>query len=126
MSEWKNQIFYTIKFNFVGKHGSNCINGTLMDWPTMHRLFPWSVVLLLGGGFALAAGVQHSGLSTIIGDILRQSDQLPVWTVALMCIVVTMIVTNICSNTVTASIFIPIVSTLVTIVKIMYATLYNI
>jgi sodium-dependent dicarboxylate transporter 2/3/5 len=32
----------------------------LLDWPTAVKL-PWDIILLFGGGFALAAGFQHSG-----------------------------------------------------------------
>ncbi|EFP04626.1 hypothetical protein CRE_31238 [Caenorhabditis remanei] len=72
--------------------------GCLMDWKTMQAIFPWSVVLLLGGGFALL------DLSSI--------GHLPLWILQLLTMSIAMIITNICSNTVTASIFVPIVATL--------------
>jgi len=28
----------------------------LLDWSTVHRMMPWNIILLLGGGFALADG----------------------------------------------------------------------
>jgi len=84
--------------------------GTLMDWPTMQHKFPWSVVLLLGGGFALADGVEKSGLSQAIGDMLRSLEGVDKIFLQLIALVVTICVTNICSNTVTAVIFVQIVS----------------
>uniref|UniRef100_A0A914ZXV5 Uncharacterized protein n=3 Tax=Parascaris univalens TaxID=6257 RepID=A0A914ZXV5_PARUN len=86
--------------------------GALMDWKTIQAQFPWSVVLLLGGGFALAAGVKESGLSAAIGDLFAHLGELPTPLLQSIFIVAAMIVTNICSNTVTASIFLPLVSTL--------------
>ncbi|GMT35686.1 hypothetical protein PFISCL1PPCAC_26983, partial [Pristionchus fissidentatus] len=84
----------------------------LLDWQVVQESFPWSVVLLLGGGFALAAGVKESELSQTIGDLLSMLGGLERYTAVTICVIITIGLTNVCSNTVVASIFTPIVAEL--------------
>ena len=53
-------------------------DGTLLEWDDMTKL-PWGVLLLFGGGFALAAGITASGLSSWIGGQLAPLGVLPVF-----------------------------------------------
>lgn len=39
----------------------------ILTWDTAKKL-PWDLVLLFGGGFALAKGAEESGLATWIGS----------------------------------------------------------
>jgi sodium-dependent dicarboxylate transporter 2/3/5 len=42
----------------------------LLSWKEAERIFQWNVILLLGGSLAMAEGVEKSGLSKWIGEIL--------------------------------------------------------
>ncbi|CAG9530178.1 unnamed protein product [Cercopithifilaria johnstoni] len=97
------------KPNFFGRSENV---GTLLDWKTMQEKFPWSIMLLLGGGFAMAAGVKESNLNYRIGEVMQSLKIFPVNINMAICIFITIFLTNICSNTVTASILIPIVGEL--------------
>jgi sodium-dependent dicarboxylate transporter 2/3/5 len=72
----------------------------------------WGIVLLFGGGFALAAGFANSGLSAWIGDELVAFGELP--PVALVAVICTMLtfLTELTSNTATAEMVLPVLGSL--------------
>ena len=79
----------------------------ILTWNTAKKL-PWDLVLLFGGGFAIAAACQTSGLSAWIGDKLSLLKNLPVFVSVLLITVIVCILTSFTSNTATANIVIPI------------------
>ena len=48
----------------------------LMDWNKCKKL-PWSIILLLGAGFAIADGVRTSGLAEILSRALDFLEKAP-------------------------------------------------
>ncbi len=87
--------------------GRGSRSGALLDWEDARRV-PWGILLLLGGGFALARSFESSGLSAEVGRALSGSlGQLPpVWTVLILVLVVTFL-TEITSNTATVNVMLP-------------------
>ena len=84
----------------------------LLTWKHMSEKFNWGTVILLGGGYAMAAGVQSSGLSDFISSKLANINNLPEWIfLGISCIMVTFL-TEFSSNVATASIFIPMVQSI--------------
>lgn len=79
----------------------------LLDWETAVKI-PWGMLLLFGGGIALSAGFEASGLSQAVGDAIGQvaSWQIAVVTV-IVCLSVTFL-TEITSNTATTNLLMPI------------------
>ncbi|MBC7186130.1 MAG: SLC13/DASS family transporter [Calditrichaeota bacterium] len=79
----------------------------LLDWETA-RGIPWGVLLLFGGGIALAGAFESSGLAAWVGHRLSLLRSLPpLVLVSLVCLVTTF-VTEVTSNTAVASIFTPV------------------
>jgi sodium-dependent dicarboxylate transporter 2/3/5 len=79
----------------------------LMDWQTAVKL-PWGILLLFGGGFAIAGGFSASGLDKQIGMALRPYLVFhPLIIVFIICIMLTFL-TELTSNTATAAALLPI------------------
>jgi len=91
---------------------SKSIKGSrLMDWSTAVKLH-WGIVILFGGGFALAAGFKESGLSLWLAQQLKVlSGVPPVIMIAAVCAMLTFL-TELTSNTATAQIVLPLLASL--------------
>ncbi|GAA0840529.1 DASS family sodium-coupled anion symporter [Marinobacter szutsaonensis] len=83
----------------------------LMDWDTAKGI-PWGVLLLFGGGLAMAGVISSSGLAEWIAGSLGAAGTLP--TLLLVAIVAGVIIflTEVTSNTATAAAFLPLLGAL--------------
>ncbi|MBN3326664.1 S13A4 protein, partial [Atractosteus spatula] len=84
----------------------------MITWKDFQKLMPWEIVILVGGGYALAAGCKVSGLSVWIGRQMEPMSGLPPWTVTLLACLLVSTVTEFASNPATLTVFLPILSTL--------------
>uniref|UniRef100_A0A3B4EAJ7 Solute carrier family 13 member 4 n=1 Tax=Pygocentrus nattereri TaxID=42514 RepID=A0A3B4EAJ7_PYGNA len=84
----------------------------MITWKDFLRLMPWEIVILVGGGYALAAGCKVSGLSMWIGRQLEPMSGLPPWAVTLLACLLVSAVTEFASNPATLTVFLPILSAL--------------
>jgi sodium-dependent dicarboxylate transporter 2/3/5 len=76
------------------------------------RSLPWEIVLLFGGGFALAEGFQVSGLADLIGSRFGDLGSVhPLVMVGLICLTLTFL-TEVTSNTATTQMILPILASL--------------
>ena len=83
----------------------------LLEWREADRA-PWGVILMFGGGLALAAGMQASGLADWLGKALLPLDAVPLFIVALAIVAMVVLVTEFASNVATASAIVPVVASL--------------
>jgi solute carrier family 13 (sodium-dependent dicarboxylate transporter), member 2/3/5 len=81
----------------------------LMDWQTATKL-PWNIVLLFGGGFALASGIKESGLSLWFGEQLSWVQGVhPLLIIFVIALMMTFL-TELTSNTATTEMLLPILA----------------
>lgn len=82
-----------------------------LDWETAQKL-PWGVLILFGGGLSLASAVSASGLATWICEQLPLD--IPPWGLVVLVTVTVIFLTEVTSNTATASVFLPLLGGIAT------------
>lgn len=81
----------------------------LLRWEDAERI-PWGLLILFGGGIAIARAFEASGLSTLLGESLSVLADLPTFLMMLgICLVVTFL-TESTSNTATTTLLMPVLA----------------
>ncbi len=96
-------------FFLIPRRSTNGTTEFLADGQLIPKL-PWNIVLLYGGGFALAHGFVVSGLASLLGSKLTMFAGLtPLLLIALICLSMTFL-TEVTSNTATTEMILPILA----------------
>ena len=83
----------------------------IMDWKTAQRL-PWNIVLLFGGGFALALGFQSSGLAVWFGEQLLWTKGIHPYLILLAVVTLMSFLTELTSNVASTQMLLPVFASL--------------
>ncbi len=83
----------------------------IMDWKTAAKL-PWNIVLLFGGGFALALGFQSSGLAIWFGEQLLWTQGVHPALILLSVVALMSFLTELTSNVASTQMLLPVFASL--------------
>ncbi len=83
----------------------------LLDW-TAAKDIPWGILLLFGGGLALAEGFKQTGLDLWIGQSLAHLSGCPHLVIVLMVTTLVIFLTEVTSNTATTAMILPVCGSL--------------
>ncbi|MFB6499593.1 SLC13 family permease [Bacillus haynesii] len=85
--------------------------GRVLDWSVSKDL-PWGILLLFGGGLALATGFKETGLAEWIGGRLTVLDGFNFVVIVVISATLVLFLTEITSNTATATMILPVLASL--------------
>jgi sodium-dependent dicarboxylate transporter 2/3/5 len=83
--------------------------GRILDWKTAEQI-PWGVLILFGGGLALAEGFKETGLASWIGQHLSLIEGVSFFVLLLIIVAAVNFLTEVTSNVATASMLLPILA----------------
>jgi len=79
----------------------------VLDWSDTKTL-PWGILILFGGGLALADGMSDAGLIDEIGNFVHTLNNWPLWVISGFLILVVLFMTELMSNVALVTIFLPV------------------
>ncbi len=85
----------------------------ILEWDDTKRL-PWGILILFGGGLALASALSQAGIIDLIGDSISGQSKASLFVITIMLITVMLFMTELMSNVALTAIFIPVVAGIAT------------
>ncbi len=85
----------------------------VLTWEDTQRL-PWGILILFGGGLALASGLSHAGLINLVADAIAAHQGFSIVLIACILIVLMLFMTELMSNVALVAIFVPVVAGIAT------------
>ncbi|MFW0780964.1 DASS family sodium-coupled anion symporter [Rossellomorea marisflavi] len=85
--------------------------GRLLDW-NVAKDIPWGILLLFGGGLAIAGGFSATGLAEWLGNQLKVLDGVSFLVMIIVVTTFVLFLTEITSNTATATMILPVLASL--------------
>ncbi|MFT5103815.1 MAG: sodium-dependent dicarboxylate transporter 2/3/5 [Candidatus Latescibacterota bacterium] len=79
-----------------------------LEWKDTSRL-PWGILVLFGGGLALASGLTQAGFIDMIGEYMAAKAHWSIWVITLVLIILMLFMTELMSNVALVTILIPLV-----------------
>lgn len=83
----------------------------ILEWKDVKQL-PLRIILLFGGGFALAKGFEVSGLSDYLASRLQFFSEYPLWVIILILAIIVTILSEFASNVATITLMLPVLASL--------------
>lgn len=81
----------------------------LLDWEDTVKL-PWGILILFGGGLALASALSEAGIIDLIGNGIAGQTALSVFAITALLITVMLFMTELMSNVALVAIFVPVIA----------------
>jgi sodium-dependent dicarboxylate transporter 2/3/5 len=95
-------LLFVLPVDFAGRRFT-------IDWKTAARI-DWGTILLFGGGLALGDQMFSTGLAGVIGRALvAASGAESLWSITAMAIVISILLTEIASNTAATNMLVPVI-----------------
>ena len=89
----------------------------LLSWEEARRV-PWGILLLFGGGFAIAAGFEASSLTEWVGWQLRVLEGVPLPFIVVIIALMITFLTEVTSNTATTTMILPILAATAQVLRV--------
>jgi sodium-dependent dicarboxylate transporter 2/3/5 len=109
-------IFFAVIL-FIIPTSNNKSDKTILVWDDTVKL-PWGILILFGGGMAIASAFGKSGLALWIADLLQNLNGIPLFLIILIIVTSINLLTEVTSNMATTAMLLPVLVTIALAIKI--------